>query len=190
MNLRNLGDQVKEKRETSSESHETLVVSVTLACMELLRVIRQFGRKLVYKALAKRTRKSELAFRLATYLRGLALTLVELKFGRKFFTIWPPSASRHKLICYKNARTNDGFLRLANPFGHPSQVRTQVLVLQTCVDLCRPASPFGQGLKHFTAPTGQHIFSWNSVFPQERYVHLPASTYQYQHLFKTFYPSS
>ena len=31
-----------------------------------------------------------------------------------------------------------GFLRLAsrlaNPFGHPSQVRTQVLVLQTCVD--------------------------------------------------------
>ena len=40
--------------------------------------------------------------------------------------------------------TNDmreiyGFLRLvsrlANPFGHPSQVRTQVLVLQTCVDL-------------------------------------------------------
>ena len=34
-----------------------------------------------------------------------------------------------------------GFLRLAsrlaNPFGHPSQVRTQVLVLQTCVDLAR-----------------------------------------------------
>ena len=25
--------------------------------------------------------------------------------------------------------------RLANPFGHLSQVRTQVLVLQTCVDL-------------------------------------------------------
>ena len=25
--------------------------------------------------------------------------------------------------------------RLTNPFGHPSQVRTQVLVLQTCVDL-------------------------------------------------------
>ena len=25
--------------------------------------------------------------------------------------------------------------RLANPFGHPSQVRTQVLILQTCVDL-------------------------------------------------------
>ena len=32
-----------------------------------------------------------------------------------------------------------GFLRLAsrlaNPFGHPSQVRMQVLVLQTCIDL-------------------------------------------------------
>ena len=28
-----------------------------------------------------------------------------------------------------------GSLRLANPFGHPSQVRTQVLLLQTCVDL-------------------------------------------------------
>ena len=39
-----------------------------------------------------------------------------------------------------------GFLRLANPFGHPSQVRTQALVLQTCVDLRRLASPFGQGL--------------------------------------------
>ena len=39
-----------------------------------------------------------------------------------------------------------GFLRLANPFGHPSQVRgTQVLVLQTCVDLRRLTSPFGQG---------------------------------------------
>ena len=54
--------------------------------------------------------------------------------------------------CYKNALTNDmremyGFLRLANPFGHPSQVRTQVLVLQTCVDLRRLASPFGQGFR-------------------------------------------
>ena len=36
-----------------------------------------------------------LAFRLATHLRGLALTLVELKFGRKFL-----------------------------PFGHPAQVDT------------------------------------------------------------------
>ena len=44
-----------------------------------------------------------------------------------------------------------GFLRLAsrlaNPFGHPSQVRTQVLVLQTYVDLRRLASPFGQDFR-------------------------------------------
>ena len=44
-----------------------------------------------------------------------------------------------------------GFLRLAsrlaNPFDHPSQVRTQVLLLQTCVDLRRLASPFGQGFR-------------------------------------------
>ena len=42
-----------------------------------------------------------------------------------------------------------GFLRLAsrlaNPLGHPSQVRTQVLVLKTGVDLRRLANPFGQG---------------------------------------------
>ena len=41
--------------------------------------------------------------------------------------------------------------RLANPFGHPSQVRTQVLVLQTCVDLRRLASPFGQGISQTSA---------------------------------------
>ena len=35
----------------------------------------------------------------------------------------------------------------ANLFGHLSQIRRQVLLLQTCVDLHRPASPFGQGLK-------------------------------------------
>ena len=52
------------------------------------------------------------------------------------------------ICCYKNALTNDmrkiyGFLRLAsrlvNPFDHPSQVCTQVMVSQTialtCVDL-------------------------------------------------------
>ena len=60
------------------------------------------------------------------------------------------------MICVnKNALTNDmreigGFLRLArrlaNLFGHPSQVRTQVLVLQSCVDLRRLANSFGQDL--------------------------------------------
>ena len=43
-----------------------------------------------------------------------------------------------------------GFLRLAsrlaNPFCHPWQVRTQVLVLQACVDLRRLPSPFGLAL--------------------------------------------
>ena len=34
---------------------------------------------------------------------------------------------------------------LVNLFGDPSQVCTQALVLQTCVDLFRLASPFGQG---------------------------------------------
>ena len=51
-----------------------------------------------------------------------------------------------------------GFLRLAgrlaNLFGHPSQVRTQVLVLQTSgsfyADLRRLASPFGQGFTNTT----------------------------------------
>ena len=53
-----------------------------------------------------------------------------------------------------------GFLRLAsrlaNPFGHLSQVRTQVLVLQTCVDLRQLASPFGQGFRFTTL----HIWSY------------------------------
>ena len=47
-----------------------------------------------------------------------------------------------------------GFLqvvsRLANQFGDPSQVRTQVLVLQTYVDLHQLVSQFGQG---FTVST-------------------------------------
>ena len=35
-----------------------------------------------------------------------------------------------------------------SPFGHPSQVRTQVLVLQTCVDLSRLASNFQRRTSH------------------------------------------
>ena len=59
-----------------------------------------------HKALAKRTRKSTQVLDLrfvwpptCVDLRRLALTLV--KYGRKqthVFTVWPPSASRHKLI--------------------------------------------------------------------------------------------
>ena len=59
-----------------------------------------------------------LAFRLATYLRGLALTLVELNSTctstRKFFTAWSPNASRHKLIASQlYMREIYSFLRLA-----------------------------------------------------------------------------
>ena len=60
-----------------------------------------------YKALAKRTRKStcvQLAFRLATHvastcinLRLLALTLLELKFGRKWTEVFYCSATQRKL---------------------------------------------------------------------------------------------
>ena len=101
----------------------------------------------------------QLAFRLTTH--GLALNLVELKFGRKFFLPFGHPAQvdtswSQVICCYENALINDiseicGFLRLegrlANPFGHPSQAHTQVLVLQNCVDLRRRASPFGQGFR-------------------------------------------
>ena len=67
-----------------------------------------------------------------------------------FFTAWPPNARRHKLITsHPYVRGITAFWnlrelasRVANPFGHPSQVRAQVLVLQTWVDVCRLASPF------------------------------------------------
>ena len=46
-------------------------------------------------------RSLQIAFRLATHLRWLATTLLELNFGRKstqVSTVWPPNTSRHKLI--------------------------------------------------------------------------------------------
>ena len=41
--------------------------------------------------------------------------------------------------------------RLANTFGLPSQVRTQVLVLQTCINWHRLVSPLSQGIEHCEA---------------------------------------
>ena len=110
-----------------------------------------------FKALAKRTRKSaqvnasfRLPFRLAIHLRWLALTSVG--FGRvqirtqvdaRISPLGHPtqvdtSWSQVNCVCVKFTTFCDLrelASRLANPFGHPSQVRTQVLVLQTCVDL-------------------------------------------------------
>ena len=50
----------------------------------------------------------QLVFRLATHLRRLALTCIDLRWlwsssnsyasRRTFFTVWPPNASRHKMI--------------------------------------------------------------------------------------------
>ena len=61
-----------------------------------------------------------------------------------------------------------GFLRLAsrlaNPFGHPSQV----LVLQTCVDLRQLASPFGEGL----SPYQTIILSFDDVHGHWRILQL------------------
>ena len=98
-----------------------------------------------YKALAKRTRKStqvwtciQLAFRLATHLHRLTSTCDD--FGQaqiwtqvdaRFYRLTTQRKSTQVICCYKNALTNYmreiyGFLRfasrLANPFGHPSQV--------------------------------------------------------------------
>ena len=53
------------------------------------------------------------------------------------------------MICVKFT----AFFRLVSQLaklGHPSQVHTQVLVLQTSVDLCRLETPFGQGFRYFS----------------------------------------
>ena len=63
--------------------------------------------------------------------------------ARKFAAVWPPNASRHTLIPSQlYVREVYGLMRLAwtcETTCDPSQVRTQVLVLQTCVDLSRLA---------------------------------------------------
>ena len=99
-------------------------------------------------------------------LRWLALTLVELKVVCKlttFFTVWPPKASRHKLIashlymCELAGRLSceSLWLRLS-----------QVLVLQTSVDLRRFASPFQwPGSKTKTGRwKWQLIRTWTDLF--------------------------
>ena len=81
----------------------------------------------------------------------LALTLVEPKIRTQSTQVFYRLATQHKSTQVDRQSTVHSLreiydLReLANPFGHPSQVRTQFsLALQTCVDLHRLASPFGQ----------------------------------------------
>ena len=57
------------------------------------------------------------------------------------------------MICLKLMAFCD--LGLVNPFGHPLQVRTQVLVVQSCADLHRLVSLFGQGLNVKTVSLSQ-----------------------------------
>ena len=107
----------------------------------------------------------------------LALTLVELKFvlnsnwtsrRTRFFTVGLPNAnSIHKDRKSTIYAWKLRLLRLAwtcepscEPFGHPSQVRTQVLVLQTSVDLRRLAIPSGQGFKSSRVTIVFGVESW------------------------------
>ena len=119
----------------------------------------------------------QLAFRLATHLRRLATSCVDFGWAQiwtqvdaSFLPFGYPVQVDTSLLrvicnCYKNALTNDmhemyGFLRaaswLVDPFGHSLQVCTQVLVLQTCIDLHRLVSLFGQVLR---APWRNILFS-------------------------------
>ena len=110
-------------------------------------------------------------------LHGLALTLVELKFVRKSTQVFHRLATKRKSTQVDRKSTvYDWNLRLfatcelelelelanrlANLFGHPSQVRTQVLVLKTCVDLRvrlanrRPRVKFNKEIQvYFTSRT-------------------------------------
>ena len=51
--------------------------------------------------------------------------------------------------------------RLANPFGHPSQVRTQVLILDSCIELRRLSSPHASSgfanLRRLASPFGEGL---------------------------------
>ena len=112
--------------------------------------------------LAKSTKFStrvQLAFPLATYLRGLASTRDDLRrlwassnshaTRHKFYIVWQLDASRHKLIASHLMRGIYGFCdlrelgcRLVNPFGHP---RKSVRKFWFCIDLHRFTIPLGQG---------------------------------------------
>ena len=110
----------------------------------------------ISKALSKRTRKSTQVLDLRSIwvsfghplastcdnLRGFALILVAAQIwtqvDKSFLPFGHPApvdTKRNNQWYAWNLRFLRLASRLANPFGHPSQVRTHVLVLQTCVDL-------------------------------------------------------
>ena len=119
---------------------------------------------LIYKALGQRDSQVDasqrkfstcvqLAFRLATHLRWLAMTLVELKFVHKsthVFTVWPPSASRHKLIASQLCEiTTFGDLRdLASQLAIRLATHRKSVLYGSSgfANLHRLESPFGQDL--------------------------------------------
>ena len=135
------------------------------------------------KTLAKRTRKStplDANVRLAFNLRFVwPLTCVNVRVV--FSPLATQSRSQVSYICVEFTTfcdLRDFASRLASPFGRPSQVRTQVLVLQICVDLNRLASPFGQGLIAIVVPWivffSSESGSWSCV---GRLAELPACSY-------------
>ena len=112
----------------------------------------------------------QLAFHLATPLHWLALTLVALKFVRKFFVFLgghpmhvDTSWLQDNWICMKFTtfcNLCELATRLANPFGHPLQVHKQVLVWQTCTDLHRLVSSFGQDIKEWKWNSSTFLRCW------------------------------
>ena len=77
-----------------------------------------------------------LAFRWPPTCDDFGQTQIRTQVDASFFIVWPPNASRHKLIAsqlymlgiYDFCDLCKLESRLANPFGRPSQVRRQVLV--------------------------------------------------------------
>ena len=150
----------------TNSDHMDFMSHCRLQCLYICRKSTNFWWLLYFqlsvrKALAKRTRKStqvlDLRSTCVSFGHPLTSTCDDLRW------LWSSSnmdASRRKLLpfghpaqvdtswsqviyCYKNTLTNDmreiyGFLRLANPLGHPSQVRTQVPVLSMADTDLRP----------------------------------------------------
>ena len=77
-------------------------------------------------------------------------------------------------MCESNGFWGELASRLAKPFGHPSQVRMQVLVLQTCVDLRVRLARALRFLSHFPRSCNTRLVSFmkTSDYKGIVYVHL------------------